>query len=77
MGPPHSRRRYMVIAGAVAFWLLWMVAGAVIGVVLRFSGKAVGDALIGAFAAAVLWTVVFSVLRLVLGWRMSTYGRRG
>jgi len=77
MGPPHSRRRHMVIAGMITFWVLWMVAGAVIGIAVGFTGKAVGDALIGAFAASVLWTVVFSVLRLALGLRMSASGRRG
>jgi hypothetical protein len=48
----------------------WMLAGALIGAELGFTGDGAADALLGAFAGAVLWTFMFSVLRLVLGLRM-------
>jgi hypothetical protein len=72
LGRPYSRQRHVVMAAAVVFWLLWMLADALIGAELGFTGDGVADALLGAFAGAVLWAFMFSVLRLVLGLRMST-----
>jgi hypothetical protein len=62
IGPPRSRRRSAFIVGVFAFWVVWMATGALIGTAIGFTSDGVANALLGAFAAAVLWILVFSVL---------------
>jgi hypothetical protein len=56
----------------LTFWLLWMTAGAVIGVSLGVTRTSLGGALLGLSAAAVLWMALAMLLWLVLGFLMST-----